>query len=118
MRFMDEAGFPAGGYHLRNVWTRGNTRFDLSDSGVESYKFAPIKTVLALHPGRAFILVGDSGEKDPEVYAQVARLNPGRIKHIYIRRAPHADESAARYEAAFRGLPRTLWSTFTDPLVP
>ena len=32
-----------------------------------------------------FVLLGDSGEKDPEVYADIVRTNPGRILAVYIR---------------------------------
>jgi phosphatidate phosphatase APP1 len=32
-----------------------------------------------------FVLLGDSGEKDPEIYADVVREHPGRILAVYIR---------------------------------
>ncbi|KAI8050230.1 hypothetical protein BDF22DRAFT_745557 [Syncephalis plumigaleata] len=35
-------------------------------------------------PHRRFILVGDSGEKDPEVYAEIARRFPDRVACIFI----------------------------------
>ena len=38
------------------------------------------------YPKLPFILIGDSGEKDPEIYRQVVREYPGRILAIYIRR--------------------------------
>ncbi len=41
--------------------------------------------MLDLHPRLRFVLIGDSGEKDPEIYAAAARANPGRILAIYIR---------------------------------
>ena len=31
------------------------------------------------------MLLGDSGEKDPEVYADIVRAHPGRILAVYIR---------------------------------
>jgi phosphatidate phosphatase APP1 len=36
-------------------------------------------------PRRKFILVGDSGEKDPEVYRVMQRLFPDQVLKIYIR---------------------------------
>ncbi|MGA8995621.1 MAG: phosphatase domain-containing protein [Nocardioidaceae bacterium] len=42
-------------------------------------------------PRSRFVLIGDSGEKDPEIYAAVARTDPGRILAIYtceVRRDP------------------------------
>ena len=32
-----------------------------------------------------FVLIGDSGEEDPEIYLQTIREHPGRIKAVYIR---------------------------------
>ena len=32
-----------------------------------------------------FVLSGDSGEQDPEIYADILRRFPGRIRAIYIR---------------------------------
>jgi phosphatidate phosphatase APP1 len=31
------------------------------------------------------VLIGDSGEKDPEIYADIVRAYPGRILATYIR---------------------------------
>ncbi len=42
------------------------------------------------------VLVGDSGEKDPEVYRAVAAAEPGRVLRIYVRRAPGMPVPAAR----------------------
>jgi phosphatidate phosphatase APP1 len=44
-----------------------------------------IEEVLALHPDLPFVLIGDSGEKDPQVYAEAVRDHPGRIIAVYIR---------------------------------
>ena len=32
-----------------------------------------------------FTLIGDDSQKDPEIYAEISRTFPGRIKQIYIR---------------------------------
>ena len=44
-----------------------------------------LQEILDLHPQLQFVLIGDSGEQDPEIYAAVARANPGRVLAIYIR---------------------------------
>jgi phosphatidate phosphatase APP1 len=38
------------------------------------------------------VLVGDSGEKDPEVYEQIREEFPGRVKAIYIRDAGRTED--------------------------
>lgn len=113
--FLEEAGFPTGGVHLRSIWDKGTS--EVMDSSME-HKMISIQHVLDLHPKRTFVLVGDSGEKDPEIYAEIARKNPGRVKKIWVRKAPHADDSAARYEAAFKDLPKDLWAVFAEPSFP
>ena len=37
------------------------------------------------------MLIGDSGQADPEIYATLAREHPDRIRAVYIRRTAHVD---------------------------
>ena len=64
---------------------------------------------------RRFILIGDSGEKDPEVYGDIARAFPRQIDRILIRRAPGDRLGEARFAEAFAGLPANRWHVFDDP---
>lgn len=50
-----------------------------------SHKQAAIRQILAEYPSLPFVLVGDSGQEDPEIYASVVRDHPRRIRAIYIR---------------------------------
>ncbi len=52
-----------------------------------------IDEMLAMYPTLPFILIGDSGQRDPEVYAEVVEQYPGRIRAIYIR---HVHRQAER----------------------
>lgn len=67
------------------------------------YKIRTIASILGNSRGRHFVLVGDSGEHDPESYGQLARDFPDRIDAIYIRNIS-ADE-CSRYKAAFKDVP-------------
>lgn len=49
------------------------------------HKYKAIQTLLDTHPTLPFILIGDSGQKDPEIYLEVISKNPGRILAVYIR---------------------------------
>ncbi|MCZ0926940.1 DUF2183 domain-containing protein [Halomonas janggokensis] len=62
----------------------------------EAHKRDLIDHMLALFDDMPCILIGDSGQHDPEVYSEVVRDYPGRIKAIYIRRV---DQDPAREEA-------------------
>lgn len=53
--------------------------------GHHTHKFNTIQTLLDTHPTLPFILIGDSSQKDPEIYLDVIRQNPGRILAVYIR---------------------------------
>ncbi|MGH7483506.1 MAG: phosphatase domain-containing protein, partial [Longimicrobiales bacterium] len=41
--------------------------------------------LFALYPTLPFVLIGDSGQGDPESYLQVVRRAPGRVLAVYIR---------------------------------
>ncbi|NYD43771.1 App1 family protein [Nocardioides panaciterrulae] len=74
--FLRHHKFPMGPLLLRDL---------LGTSAGREQKSGRIQEVLDLHPRLRFVLIGDSGEKDPEIYAAIARANPGRILAIYIR---------------------------------
>ncbi|SNY96551.1 App1 family protein [Halomonas sp. hl-4] len=64
------------GISLRHPWPRR----------AEAHKRLLIDRMLALFDELPCILIGDSGQHDPEVYSDIVRDYPGRIKAIYIRR--------------------------------
>lgn len=62
------------------------------------------------------MLVGDSGERDPEIYGNLARLYPKRVRRIFIRAVKGEKPDDQRFHTAFRDIPREKWLVFTDPL--
>jgi phosphatidate phosphatase APP1 len=56
-----------------------------TDSLHHGHKLREIKQLLDTYPALPFILLGDSGQHDADIYAEVARQHPGRIRVIYIR---------------------------------
>lgn len=67
----------------------------------EDHKAKLIEQMLSLYDNLPFVLIGDSGQHDPEVYAQIVRDYPGRITAIYIRNVNHdASRDAAITELA------------------
>ena len=44
-----------------------------------------ISEIIQRFPERKFILVGDSGEKDPEVYREIKKKFPNQVQEIKIR---------------------------------
>jgi phosphatidate phosphatase APP1 len=51
----------------------------------EDHKRALIEGMLECYPDLPVLLIGDSGQHDPEVYARIVREHPGRIAAVYIR---------------------------------
>ncbi|MFD2609074.1 App1 family protein [Deinococcus taklimakanensis] len=78
LSFLEYRRIPLGPLFLRN-WG-----FNLL-AGHGGYKHGVIEGILNRYPDLPFILVGDSGEKDPEIYAEVVRKWPGRVLAVYIR---------------------------------
>lgn len=80
-KFLRDANFPPGSMHLRDdskllsrlVETPGQAKRDA------------IIRILEDFPQRKFILVGDSGELDLEIYTRLATEFPDQILKIYIR---------------------------------
>jgi phosphatidate phosphatase APP1 len=49
------------------------------------HKTQYINQLMDAYPNLAFILIGDSGQHDPEVYSQIVSVRPHQVKAIYIR---------------------------------
>jgi len=56
------------------------------------HKRVLLRQALDLFADLPFILIGDSGQKDPEIYARIVREHPGRIRAIYIREVGPASD--------------------------
>ena len=83
--FLARNGFPAGPVLLTD-WGPTPRWLFREDSAV--FKARTIVGLMAEHPHLAWVLVGDSGQHDPEAYAAVVRARPDRVRAIYIRDVP------------------------------
>ena len=80
--FLDLQGIPMGPLMLRD-WDFD--RRAMASDRHQSHKGAIIREIVALHPGLPFILIGDSGQHDPEIYKAIVEEFPDRILAVYIR---------------------------------
>lgn len=76
-------GIPNGPVLILREW--GMKRGSLLPRRAREHKRDSIRHILELYPEMKFVLVGDSGQRDPEVYTQILREYTGRILGIYIR---------------------------------
>lgn len=54
-----------------------------------------------------FVLIGDNGQHDPEVYADIVRENPGRVAAVYIRDVSNGAKRKARVAAIASAVARS-----------
>jgi phosphatidate phosphatase APP1 len=94
--FLARGGFPFAALVLRH----------LGPKTLAGYKEPAIRALLARFPQRV-VLVGDSGERDPEIYAALRREAPGRVAAIFIH-----DVGRSADPARFEGM--VLFTTGAD----
>jgi len=82
--FLRKNNFPKGPILLRTLDAmRGKEKAEKPQKQTE------IIEILNRYPERQFILIGDGGEHDPDIYIEIAESFPNRIKAIYIRSVKH-----------------------------
>lgn len=81
MSFFRVAGLPPGSYHLKQYSGMLQGIFE----PVAERKKGTLERIMRDFPQRKFILIGDSGEADLEVYTDVVLANPGKILAVFIR---------------------------------
>lgn len=90
--FFRVRGIPKGPLFLTDL---GLTENYWLTPGHYAHKLGHIERLLATYPQINFILSGDSGQKDPEIYVEAAENFPGRILAIYIRDVSKRERSTA-----------------------
>lgn len=107
-RLCHSAGFPAGSFHLR-VFRWRDQMVKRVMRVRRSAKRRVISKLINYFPQRRFVLIGDSGEHDPEIYADLARRFGSQVTAIKIRELGERPLSTGRQERLARGLkPGTL----------
>jgi len=65
----------------------------------KDHKLELIRNMLGLYRDLPFVLIGDSGQRDPEIYARIVHEHPGRVLAIYIRNVSRAPDRRQAIEA-------------------
>ncbi|WP_327017963.1 App1 family protein [Croceibacter atlanticus] len=83
--FLKHNNFPKGPILLRDF----RTPFDKTKKRKVSHKEHEIKNIIKTYPNKKFVLIGDAGEHDIDIYLDIVKHFPNRIKAIYIRTVNH-----------------------------
>jgi phosphatidate phosphatase APP1 len=112
--FLRQHDLPAGSVHLQEFRWKDTSFFNLVKSR-EELKWRSMRPLLEAYPGRRFVLVGDAGEKDPEIYGRLARERPRQVVRVLIRHAAEGEIDRARFDRAFADVPPERWQVFRRP---
>jgi phosphatidate phosphatase APP1 len=97
MDFLSINAIPEGAFLLKNL---GPEKERKVARGHQLHKLSAITQIFRTYPKLNFILIGDSGQKDPLIYAEVLKRFPGRIEVIYIRDVRLTKKAASVLEIA------------------
>jgi phosphatidate phosphatase APP1 len=105
-RFSEEAGFPPFTWDMRCVDATDpqaiiEETIKADPSRLLEFKLQTIRAMLTRWPDPHVVLVGDSGERDPETYARILAEYPDRVDAVYIRDVTGQGPQDARYRALY-----------------
>lgn len=106
--FLQMNNFPPGSFHLKLLSMTEKSKIFQSP---QQTKLTEILDIFNCYPQRKFILVGDSGQFDIELYSQIAFEKPNQVEMILIRNV-HQDNQyehlITRCINAFKDLPKNI----------
>ena len=119
-QFFTQAEFPAFTWDMRSIDIGGNILVDVLEAHpapqkIHDHKVAKIRAFMTRFPRRSVVLVGDSGERDPEVYAAILSAFPQRVQAVFIRDVTNQDRTHPRYQHLFQGDAAQKLQVFRDP---
>jgi phosphatidate phosphatase APP1 len=78
VQFLERQEIPLGPLLLRD-WDL------IPERAAKGFKTREIELIFQTYPSLPFILIGDTTQKDPEIYREIVRAFPGRVLAVYIR---------------------------------
>lgn len=113
--FMELNSIPHGPMFLKDY---GIDSEQLITRGHDEHKLEAIETVLGFYPGFKFLLIGDNGQQDVEIYAEAVEHFPDRIGAVFIRDVSGTCREGAKAKLLAgieaRGIPTFCGAGFGD----
>ncbi|WP_034228840.1 App1 family protein [Aquimarina pacifica] len=113
--FFEKNHFPPGPILLRDF----RTPFDKTPKPKMPHKQSEIINLLEMYPNLNYILIGDSGEKDADIYTTIAEEYPNRILAIYLRNVRHLkkEKRIQKIITSFNACPILLFTTSEEAVL-
>ncbi|KAF7449246.1 DUF2183 multi-domain protein [Pyrenophora tritici-repentis] len=109
-KYFSLAGLPLGSFHLKQYSGMLQGIFE----PVAERKKVTLDKIARDFPERNFILIGDSGEADLEVYTDFVLENPGRVVAVFIRDVT-TPKSPSFFDPSTGFTPNKRFSTSSSP---
>lgn len=110
-QLLSEGQFPDGSLHLRPFRLR-NHMLQRMVRIRRTQKARVIRTLIRTMPARRFVMIGDSGEKDLQIYGKLAKKYPEQVKAVLIRDLPHHPTDHELLKKVQRRCPRIVCQSF------
>lgn len=111
--FIETEQFPLGSLALKPFrWTDGSFLRLFEPAG--KHKQAIIEALIGEFSARKFVLVGDTGEADPEIYAEVAARFSKRVVAVYLRDTGSDPNVEQRLQSLYAGHRKGLYRVFRE----
>ncbi len=104
--------FPEGSLHLKYFRIKDSSSLQFIFGDQVTHKKSSIEQIFQDFPQRKFILVGDSGEQDAEIYRDIAQKYPEQVLAIGIRDLGNRNKE--HYEKLFEKIAPIPWKLFTQ----
>lgn len=114
VQFMRNHDFPVGPLLLKD-YGFSETQTGFTDH--LGHKYREISRILQTYPDMEFILVGDSGQKDPFIYQKIVEDFPGRIMAVLIHSA-HRKRHSNKVKAAIEAIHERVPTLLLDDVAP
>jgi phosphatidate phosphatase APP1 len=114
LKLFIQAYYPKGTVMFRHFRLK-DTSFIKFLGSSKNYKIKKITAIIKRYPKHRFILIGDSGEHDAEIYAAIYQQFPKNIQSIWIRNVPKSNSTKQNLAGVFKDVPRKNWVLFENP---
>jgi phosphatidate phosphatase APP1 len=105
MEFLDAHQIPKGPLMLRDL---GLSRDQWIAGSHKVHKLKQIEHIFEVYPDLPFILIGDSGQEDPEIYLEAIQKHSYKVLAVYIRDIAKRNLSALQQSYSKLGVPLIL----------